>query len=443
MRFAMLDALPRSIGRYALLNDGEPVWVAVSGGVDSMVLLSVLHRLGYAVRAIHIDHGLRGPESAADRALVESYCVVRQIPILVEEVDVKAEMERSRASTQMAARALRYAVFRRAVQRGPHVLAMAHHADDVVETMLMNLMQGMGLRGWQGIPVRSGPFIRPLVHCSRADILAYAQVHHVPFREDASNSDPAYLRARVRHELLPLMESLRPGARSVMYRDQLLARELDHLAKHRIAELVADLHPDEQGVLRIPFTMLRTCQAPHAVLRALLEGKGYHPDRIADMVHAMDQGKVGAHFPGDGVDLLVDRQDLLLVPIQGEPQEWTIHDTHDPPPDMPLHIGSVDGADIIEDAGPNVIWLDEERVVLPMKLRPWKAGDRLRPSGMKGSKLVSDVLIDAKVPGHLKDRTYVLCDATRILWCCGLRASEEARARASSARVLRLEWWGA
>lgn len=435
----MLEVVRLFIHQHALLEQGAPVWVAVSGGVDSMVLLTVLHQLGHPVQAVHIDHGLRGADSAADRALVVAYCAELGIPLHVEEVDVGVEVERSNSSVQMAARSLRYRVFHRLVHQGPERLAMAHHADDAMETTLMNLMQGMGTRGWQGIPVRSGPFIRPLLTSTRADIIEAARILRVPWREDASNSDPAYLRARVRKELVPLMEDLRPGVRTVMYRNVELARELDLLAKQRINELVAHLRPDAEGVLRITFDALRASLAPRVLLHTLLEGRGYHPDRIADMVRVMEQGKVGARFPGEGVEVLADREAFLIVPFQQALGEWTIHDPFRPPTGMPLDMRSVHASDIDANAGPNVVWLDIDRLVLPLVVRPWRAGDRLLPAGMTGSKLISDVLIDAKVPRHLKDRTLVLCDAERILWCCGIRASGMARASANTQRVLRVD----
>ena len=166
----MRERVARTIARHALLQPGEALWVAVSGGVDSMVLLHVLRSLGHPVQVVHVDHGLRGPESDADRALVRDHCAKHGIPFHVEVVDVRAAMERMGGSVQMAARAERYAVFERLMNSGPHKLAMAHHADDVVETALMNLLQGMGQHGWKSIPVKRAGFIRPLIDQDRAAI---------------------------------------------------------------------------------------------------------------------------------------------------------------------------------------------------------------------------------------------------------------------------------
>jgi tRNA(Ile)-lysidine synthase len=156
-------------------------------------------------------------------------------------------------------------------------------------------------------------------------------------------------------------------------------------------------------------------------------------------VKAMEQGAVGSRFPASAVDVHVDREAFLVVPVPPAAREWSIADAHHPPVDLPLRMSFVDAADIDPNAGATVLWLDAERLEFPLTLRPWRAGDRLEPSGMAGSKLVSDLLIDAKFPRYRKDRVLVLCDAQRILWCCGVRAAGYARATSKSKRVLRVE----
>ncbi|MBK6777710.1 MAG: tRNA lysidine(34) synthetase TilS [Flavobacteriales bacterium] len=215
----MLAEVQRFVARESLLAPSEPVLVGVSGGVDSMVLLHVLRALEHTCTVVHVDHGLRGAESDADSAFVEAHCRERGIECVIERVDVRGKAGEGQ-SIQMAARELRYAVFERVLTgKSARKMALAHHADDSVETLLMNLMRGTGVAGWRGIPPIAGRFVRPLLSVGRAAILEYASKYKVPFREDSSNTDPHYLRNRVRNELLPLMEQLRPGARNVLARD--------------------------------------------------------------------------------------------------------------------------------------------------------------------------------------------------------------------------------
>jgi len=433
----MRERVARTIARYALLQPGEPLWVAVSGGVDSMVLLQLLHVMGHPLRAVHVDHALRGAESDADRELVREQCAALGVPLQVEQVDVQAAMDRSGGSVQMAARAERYALFERLLSKGPHKLAMAHHADDVVETALMNLLQGMGLHGWRSIPVAHAGYIRPLVDVDRVSIEQYAALHRIPFRNDASNADPKYLRGRVRSTLLPLLEDLRPGAREVLRRNMRMARELDALAQQHLAALVQEVRTDADGAKHVSAELLNQCGAPHMLLLALLEGHGFHPDRLAAMIIALEDKRVGSRFEGDDLVVHVDRGGLVIAPRPQEPRSWVIRDLSSPPNDMPMLIQRVEAADIGSVTSPNVAWFDEAALSLPLEFRPWRHGDRMQPAGMSGSKLISDILIDAKVSMHRKPQVYVLADRDRIVWCCGLRMADGTKAHLATGKVVR------
>src|SRR6185369_6852860 len=169
----MRTEVERFIAREQLLAEREPVWVAVSGGVDSMVLLHLLRALGHPCSVVHVDHGLRGTESDGDRAFVEAYCTERKVPFRALRVDPVAEAEEQGGSVQMAARDLRYAGFNELLREGPHRMALGHHADDAVETLLLHLMRGTGVHGWAAIPAKAGAFVRPLLAVDRAAIQAY------------------------------------------------------------------------------------------------------------------------------------------------------------------------------------------------------------------------------------------------------------------------------
>lgn len=291
----MLDRVRDTIRERGLLHPGEPLWVAVSGGVDSMVLLHVLRTLGHPCHVAHVDHGLRGAESDADSEFVRAHCERLGVPFAVRRVDVTGRAASTGESTQMAARALRLEWFNEVVQQGPHKMAMAHHVDDVIETFFLGLMQGMGAKGWGSIPARSGSFIRPLLEVSRTQILAYAEAHLIGWREDASNSSDAYLRNRIRHELLPLLEGWRPGTHKAMARNMRLFGELGELAAQAGARTLEGVLPEADGTLRIPFARI-TDTTPVLVLHHLLRGKGFHPDRFDDMLEAIRRVTQGRIF---------------------------------------------------------------------------------------------------------------------------------------------------
>lgn len=435
----MLDRVRDTIHTHGLLRPGEPLWVAVSGGVDSMVLLHVLRALGHPCHVAHVDHGLRGAESDADREFVREHCMRYGLPFAVQRVDVAGRTATTGESTQMAARELRLGWLNVLAAEGPHKVATAHHADDANETFFLGLFHGMGSKGWGSIPIRSGTFIRPLLGVSRAEIAAYAMANAITWREDSSNASDAYLRNRVRHELLPLVERWRPGVRRTMVRNMRMFGELSELAEEAGTRAMEGLRPEVDGTLRIPLERI-TGATPLLVLHHLLRGMGFHPDRFDDMLTAIRKARTGARFPGSGVEVFVDRSHLVIAPLSVGERSWVIHAVDETPADAPIHMRMVPSWDINPNMGRLVAWFDADRISFPLELRPWRAGDRLQLQGLAGTKLISDILIDAKVPLDHKRRTYVLADADRVIWLCGWRMCGQVKASPSSARILRADW---
>ncbi len=424
----MIERVRRYMDLHGLAPAAAPLWVAVSGGVDSMVLLHVLRRLGHPCQVAHVDYCLRGAESDGDRAFVETYCAENSIPVSTTRVDVLTATGSGR-SVQMAARDLRYAWFDGLLGGAdPAQMALAHHADDAVETLLMGMMRGIGPRSLAGIPARRGPFIRPLLGESRAAILAYASEHHVPYREDASNSDTKYLRNRVRHELLPLIERIRPGATQVLRRSSVLLHEAGDLLQQELTIMVDEL-PVEGDVCHVPFDRVRNARAPNALLLHVLEGRGFHPDEVVRILQAVHDGRTGARFVSADHEVHVDRTELVIKPCMIPSPEWPIPTPDTVPVGAPLRIEQVLHDHVLPDA-PDVALLRADRLGFPCVLRPWRAGDRMRPVGLGGSKLISDILIDAKVPRHRKAAVHVLVSGGEIVWCCGYRVAEGFQWRA-------------
>lgn len=434
----MLEQVHALLQRGGMLAAKEALWVAVSGGLDSMVLLHVLHTMEHPCHVLHIDHGLRGSESAGDAVFVQHWCADHDVPCRVVVVDVKAYKAAHGGSTQMAARALRYAAFREAVLQGPHTLALAHHADDAVETFFTHLMRGMGAKGWKAIPTRSGSIIRPLLNLRRADLEAYAKEHDVQHREDASNTELRYMRNRIRHVLMPLLETMRPGTGQVMVRNVQLLREMDAVVQAQLDLHLKGSTPDADGTLRVPIKNILSSSMPRLMLMRLLRQAGMHPERVEDILLAMEQGRVGVRFPTGESTVFVDRTDLVIAPKPGEQQEWMIARADAVPNAAPLRIVSCAPKDIDLEMGPSVAWLDADALRFPLLLRPWRPGDRMRPIGMQGSKLISDMLIDAKVPRDRKGGFHVLLSGDRIVWACGLRIAEGVQATPRTRQVLRL-----
>lgn len=439
MRSELLDKVRRFIRRERLFAPGDRVLVAVSGGVDSMVLLDVLRALGHHLVVGHVDHGLRGAESDADRKFVVDRCGALGVTCIVRRIAVSnAHPDRS---VQMVARELRLkALEEMAGATGARCIALAHHADDAVETLLMDLMRGTGLRGWASIPVRSGRFVRPLLGVDREMVLRHAREYEVPFREDSSNRDPKYLRNRVRHELLPLFGTLRPGSSRTLARSTAVLRELVALAEERLA--AAGLEELRDGG-SIPLERIRSFPFPGLLLSHVLRKRALHPDVIERMVEALDDDAADAGFPVEGGELRISGGALRsIVHRTAAVHRLVISEAGAASIQRPVRIswevkgGQAPGTD------PKVAWLDAEALRFPLELRPWDKGDRMRPIGLGGSKLVSDILTDAKVRRPERDHVHVLISAGEIAWLIGHRIGERFAAGPGNGPVVRVEWMG-
>lgn len=434
----MLHRIRRYMERQRMSEWREPLWVAVSGGVDSMVLLHVLQALQHPCHVVHVDHGLRGAESEADQLFVEEYCTRNALPFKGVKVEVRALIEERKLSTQMAARELRYEVFRSVVREGPRKLALAHHRDDAIETLFINLIQGMGLHGWRTIPPISGPFIRPLMESSREEIIAYSVENAIEFREDPSNSEQKYLRNKIRHELIPLIESWRPGVRRSLSRSVDLLREMDPVVQEHLQDRMSKFVEGSGVSMKIPIADILDGGAPMLTLHFLLREHGFHPDRLADMLIAMQEVRTGATFSDGGVKATIDRDRLVIEEVGEEPRSWTIGSLAELPEDLPLQIAEVDASEVDLSQGMSSAWLDLEKLQFPLEYRPWRQGDRMKPIGMKGTKLISDILIDAKVPRNEKERVYVLVSGSKIVWLQGYRIGAGFEAKPGTTTVVKL-----
>lgn len=436
----MLAEVRRFMRREAMLSSNVPTWVAVSGGVDSMVLLHVLREFGHDCIVAHVDHGLRGAASDGDRQFVEEQATRLGLPFRSVRVDVKAAADG--ISVQMAARELRYDWFSELLFEGPARLAMGHHRDDATETLLLNLLRGTGTNGWAGIqPVASIPgglIYRPLLCVGREEIMAYARANDILFREDASNADPKYLRNRVRNELLPFLEELRPGSRTALARATDRLREMTIAAGRWTEQATARLVPDEEGVLRIPIELLRTSATPHLLLHRLLRDQGPHPDMIEQLIDAVHNGSTGAIFHMGNCRITVDRDHVVVDHATDGFPSFTINLADENGAAGPFRWEKCDGSALPKAFDPHTAWLDLAKLKEPLVLRPWEEGDRMRPHGLGGSKLVSDLLIDAKVPRNEKAGTYVLESDATIVWLVGHRIAEGVSAKGTSTSVLRV-----
>jgi tRNA(Ile)-lysidine synthase len=458
MAHPLIDTVAAFIERHALLEDDGPVLVAVSGGVDSMTCLSILQCLGVDVYAFHVHYDLRDGADA-DAALVERWCRDQEppVPCITVSLDAEARAEAQDESLQEAARRLRYdALTERAQEIGASAVATGHHRDDQAETLLLNLVRGSGPEGLAGMrPARplvadaSVTLIRPLLGVRRADIEAHAEDTGLPWRTDPTNRSRKYDRGVIRTEILPRLEAEFEGATDALARSAGLVQEyVDQALRPALDRRMEQAYSDceEGGALALP--VLR--EAPPVwrrrllleALRRTLPGAAYSR-ALAEELESLLEAQVGRRVEvGEGT-VWRERGRLRFVPHAAVPEpcpptpvEWG---TSVSIPQGRLRVDQCPERPSSLDPGtPHVAYADADRLGTRPTVRAWSDGDRMRPLGLHGSKLVADVLTDAQVPPHRRARISVLCADDHIAWVVGHRLDHRVRVRPETDRVARL-----
>ena len=434
----MLSTVQAYIAQHQLLRPGAPVIVGLSGGADSVALLHILTRLGYPCVAAHCNFHLRNDESNADADFAQQTAEALGLPFRRIDFDTADYARQNGVSTEMAARTLRYEWFETLRRElGAEAIAVAHHRDDNVETVLLNLIRGTGLSGLCGMRPRNGHIVRPLLSVDRHQIVRWLADRHIPFRTDSSNASDVYRRNFVRLRLLPLMEQLNPSVRDAILR---MAGHLTDV--EAIYHNVIDSHRahliDADGRISID-ALLRT-PAPQAVLFELLTPYGFTPSQCADITRALS-GESGRSFvaPGGRWYLLKDRLHLILYPtdeVSADTFTLTLGSALIAPIRLSLEERIVDEAFTISRS-PHVATFDADRIALPLTLRRWRAGDSFVPFGMTGRKKLSDYFSDHKFSLLHKAAAWILCDASgRILWIVGHRTDNRFRITSKTRRAL-------
>lgn len=400
------------------ISRGASVLVAFSGGADSTALLAALVEAGYRCRALHCNFHLRGSESDRDEAFSRSMASRLGCEIATVSFDVEARRRLTGESVEMACRELRYEWFTRmfaeASERGenPACVAVAHHESDNIETFFLNTLRGSGLRGLRAIPPRRDIFMRPLLSVAKADIDAYLSSRNLDFIVDSSNLADTYRRNRVRNIVMPALREAFPDATSG------IARTISHLRSDY--ELLDALVCHVGSKLRLPdgsidLRALSTLPHRDTMLFHML-GSAIQLPTVRRILAAFDAGESGRTFQGhEGATFMLDRGRLMPTP-SASPSLSTPRIT----------ARTISRRDFHPMRDPNRIWLDSSAAEIPRnewELRPWRPADRIRPFGMKGSRLISDILSDAKTPLAKKPGCHVLTCRGEIVWLIGIRTS--------------------
>ena len=403
-----------------LLRKDQPVLVALSGGADSVAMLCVLHELGYRLRALHCNFHLRGEESDRDETFVTLLCQKRGIPLQVKHFHTRAYARQRHLSIEMAARDLRYEWFHSQVKAlEAQGIVVAHHRDDQAETLLLNLLRGTGLRGMAGMWNSRDGVIRPLLCVGRQDILRYLSSIHQDYVTDSTNLERDAVRNRIRLDVLPLLESINPQASEALSSlCDIMQGSLPYY--HRGIQMTMN----ERGITSHQFgrQWLEPSGEADVLLHEWLRPMHFNASQQAEMM-ASAKSTSGRIWESDTHRVLLDRHALVA--------EEKVADTRMPVIEETL-------VESIGDTDAGTAYFDADLLHMPLHTRRVQGGDRIVPFGMKGWKLVSDLMTDRKLNRFQKERQCVVTSGKDIIWVVGLRSDNRFRVTEQTTRILRL-----
>ena len=441
----LLENFQKYIQRHELFTHDDKILLTVSGGVDSMVMMSLFVRSGYNVGVAHCNFCLRGAESDEDEVLVAEEAKKYGIVCYNRRFDTLGEMERTGESMEMAARRLRYAWFYSLCDEyGYTVISVAHHMDDSIETFFINLLRGTGLRGLTGISQQMGKVVRPLMFASRKEITEYALANHIPYREDSSNRSTKYLRNKIRLGLLPMIREINPKFTALMRGNLYRLNDAQRFIESAIGKVKSIVIESRDGIDTIHVDRIDADFPRDFVIYELLNSTyGFKGDVVDELCKALEHGMTGRRFYSREHVAYIDRGNIIVTKID---------DSDDC--EILVELGAMRSycgnsvlyyehtdIDLVTDFSvpADVALIDEGKLKYPLRLRRWREGDWFIPFGMTGRKKVSDYLIDRKVSMIEKGRQFVLVSGDDIVWLVGRRIDDRYRITDSTENVLRIQ----
>jgi tRNA(Ile)-lysidine synthase len=438
----MQEKVQTYILKHQLLELGKPVIVGMSGGPDSVALLHILLSLGYECIVAHCNFHLRSNESDRDELFVRNQVKALKIQGYFIDFETTEYAEKHKISIEMAARDLRYNWFYNLLEKlDAQAIAVAHHADDSIETMLMNLVRGTGLKGLTGISPRNNKVVRPLLCASRLEIETYLIEKNLSFIEDSSNSSLEYQRNRFRHQVLPLLEEINPSVRQTLY--HALQHFEGNLAVYQqaIEKIENEIVVHEFGSIKIDIELLKKQIHISTILFELLYPFGFGNALIEQIIEQLD-GESGRLFYSDTHRLLKDRKYLIIHKISSFSKDIFRITEHETLLEQPIHLKiskKKKTADFILLKNLKHIQVDASKINFPLLLRKWEAGDSFYPFGMNRQKKLSDYFIDNKFSMFEKEQTWLLVSGNDIVWIVGKRLDNRFRITEDTIDILEFE----
>lgn len=440
----LLARFKENLKKKELWKQKDLLFVACSGGVDSVVLAHLLREAGFEFEILHCNFNLRGDESARDEDFVRAFAARMEVAFSVVHFDTRTMMSKWGMGVQEAARKLRYDWFRKIISDAAlvgnkaHVLT-AHHADDLAETMLIHFLRGTGISGLHGIPEKNDCFVRPLLFAGKQDILAYASEKELQWVEDSSNAEFHYTRNLIRNRIIPELETVFPSVKHNLIENARRFSEVEMLYNKQIEKIKSRLIRDEKGKLSIPVNLLRHLVPLDTLLFEIFGKYGFSVAQTEEIKKLFD-APTGKWISSASHRVLKNRNWLLIDALEHPASGVYLIEKEETEKEaegflLQLHPISMP---VTASTDPMQACLDAKEIVFPLVLRKWKSGDYFYPLGMMKKKKVARFLTDLKLSRFEKENQWVLLSGSKIIWVAGRRIDERFKIRPGTSAALQL-----
>jgi len=434
----LLAQLEEFVEREGLFGPKETLLLAVSGGLDSVVLCELCHRAGYHFVIAHANFQLRGEESDRDEAFVRELGVRYNKEVLVKRFDTERYAMEHRCSIQVAARELRYSWFEEVRPGG--VVVTAHHLDDNVETLLMNFFKGTGIAGLRAMLPRQGHVVRPLLFATREMLEQFAVQRQLTWVEDSSNASDKYTRNYVRHQLIPLLTSVYPGVTRHLGDNIARFRDIEALYRQAVDLHKSKLLQRRGEEVHIPVLKLQRSRPLPTLVYEIIHPFGFSPQQVDTVIALLSSGS-GKYVLSASHRILKDRNWLIISPLGNVPADNVLIES---PEGKVAYEGGELRLQLLSGAGPSsepsVAWLDASAIQFPLLLRKWRPGDYFYPLGMRKKKKLARFFIDSKLSLVQKEKVWVLEMNKKIIGVVGMRIDDRFRLSEHTSRALKISW---
>ncbi len=449
---ALLQEFQQYISDNRLFLPKDNLLLAVSGGIDSVVLCELCKRSGYNFVIAHCNFKLRGAESERDAAFVQQLAQTYNVPVLIKEFETRAYAGEHKLSIQEAARELRYSWFAELLQPATHSpltthhsptsVLTAHHLDDNIETMLMHFFRGTGIHGLRGMLPKQGRIVRPLLFARRQEIKQFAAENDLTWVEDSSNASDKYSRNYFRHQLIPLVQKIYPEAENNLVNNLRRFAEMEQLYEQAVDQHRKKLLEQKGAEVHIPVLKLQKAEPLYAIVYEIIKVFGFSPAQTEEVIKLLGS-ESGRYVQSATHRIIKNRRWLIIAPAQSEQAQTLVIDEDENKvvfENGELAFEQLTGKNVqlVNDAA--IALIDRAALQFPLLLRKWKKGDYFYPLGMKKKKKLARFFIDQKLSLTDKEKVWVLESNKKILWVVGLRIDDRFKLTKATKQVLKIQF---